>query len=117
MGRVLLVEDHRETAHVLQRVLQRSGFEVMVAPDAATARSLAQRKPFDMLISDLGLPDTDGWTLRQQLEPMGSITSIALSGFGSAEDRQRSRKAGFDVHLLKPARIQDLREAIAFLMA
>ncbi len=116
--RILLVEDHGATAQMMRQVLSADGHQVETAGDAATALELAGRRPFDLLISDLGLPDSSGHDLMRQFRVRGyKFPGIALSGYGQEEDIQRSLEAGFAAHLTKPASRQCLADSIASVMA
>ena len=102
--RILLVEDHGVTAEMMRMVLTEEGHSVETAGDVATALELAGQQPFDLLLSDLGLPDGSGCDLIRELVVRGyRIPAVALSGYGQEEDIQRSREAGFAAHLTKPA--------------
>ena len=101
---ILLVEDHGVTAKMMRMVLTAEGHTVETAGDVATALELAGQHPFDLLVSDLGLPDGSGHDLMRQLRQRGhKFPGIALSGYGQEEDIQRSHEAGFAAHLTKPA--------------
>lgn len=100
--RLIVVEDHAETAEGLKRFLSAIGYQVFVATDMASALSLATAVEFDVLLSDLGLPDGNGWELLKQLSAERRIRAIAFSGYNSPADRQRSAEAGFLEHLAKP---------------
>lgn len=115
-ARILLVEDHADTARVLQRMLERAGYAVTCAPTIAQARQLAMTKQFDLVISDLGLPDGSGVELMRELNAKERIAGIALSGFGMEEDTAASRAAGFAEHLTKPVDWERLRAAIERVM-
>jgi PAS domain S-box-containing protein len=107
--RILLVEDHGDTALMIQMLLQISGYEVTAAGDVKQALEAVTTTEFDVLISDLGLPDRSGLDLIRELRRGGStIRAIALSGFGREEDVRRSREAGFSAHLTKPVDIDAL---------
>src|SRR5207247_9552651 len=109
--RIMLVEDHRDTASLMSRVLVHSGHVVQIADSLAAAMDLAQQ-PFDVLVSDLGLPDGDGCDLMRRLAPRG-VRGIALSGLVSEDDVQRCHDAGFAEHLAKPVNIDMLLSTIA----
>ena len=112
--RILLVEDHGITAKIMQKVLNAEGHRVDVAGDIGTALQMADEQVFDLLISDLGLPDGSGHDLLRQLRQRGhKFPGIALSGYGQEEDIQRSRQAGFTTHLIKPASREAVIKAIA----
>jgi PAS domain S-box-containing protein len=109
---ILLVEDHEDTARVLGRILRNAGFEVSHAGTVAQARTLAAGRPFDLLISDLGLPDGSGLDLMQALRDTQGMKGIALSGFGTDDDVAASVAAGFAAHLTKPVDWERLRVEI-----
>ena len=116
--RVLLVEDHPVTAKMMQTVLNANSHTVQWASDVASALELADKNNFDLLMSDLGLPDGSGHDLMRQLRQRGHIfPGVALSGSGQEEDIQRSREAGFAAHLTKPASREAVVEAIAAAVA
>jgi len=116
--RILLVEDHGVTAKLMGMVLTSDGHTVEAAGDIATALELAGQHAFDLLLSDLGLPDGSGHDLMCQLRQRGhKFPGIALSGYGQEEDIQRSREAGFAAHLTKPASREAVVGAIAFVTA
>jgi CheY-like chemotaxis protein len=110
--RILLVEDHEPTAAVLSRLLRRSGHTVEHAPTLADARRLAGSANFDLVMSDLGLPDGTGLELMEELRATYGLSGIALSGYGMEADLRRSRKAGFVAHLTKPVDIAQLRRTL-----
>lgn len=112
-ARVLLVEDHADTASVLKRLLSRSGYEVKVATSAAMALQLSACEEFDVMVSDIGLPDATGYELLAQLrKEKETIKAIAMSGYGMEDDVQRSREAGFLEHLIKPVHVRQLEAAL-----
>ena len=116
--RILLVEDHSVTAKIMRTVLTKEGHTVETAGDLAAALELAGQQAFDLLVSDLGLPDGSGHDLMRQLRHCGhEFPGIALSGYGMEEDIQRSREAGFAAHLTKPASRDALVEAVASVTA
>ncbi len=113
---ILLVEDHEDTARVLGRILRNAGFDVSHAGSMADARALAGTKRFDLLISDLGLPDGSGLDLMKILHDGQGMKGIALSGYGTDEDVNASAAAGFSAHLTKPVDWDRLRSEIERLM-
>jgi PAS domain S-box-containing protein len=110
--RILLVEDHDDTRWVVTRLLRRIGHEVRTAGGVREALETAETEEFDLLISDLGLPDGTGLDVMRHLQGRPGLRGIALSGFGREEDRRRSRDAGFARHLTKPVDFRDLEGAI-----
>ncbi len=114
---LLLVEDHADTARVMQRVLESAGYSVMHAASIAQARDLAHGRKFDLVISDVGLPDGTGLDLMRDLKETHGLMGIALSGFGTEDDVNASKAAGFTEHITKPVDWERLRDAIARVLA
>ena len=110
--RLLLVEDHEDTNRALTRMLRRRGYEVHPATDVRSALDLAMSKQFDVLVSDIGLPDGSGHDLLRALRAKGKVFGIALSGYGMEEDIRRSGEAGFAHHLVKPVDLNKLDSII-----
>lgn len=111
--RILLVEDHSDTAFMMQNLLETSGHKVTRAGDVAEALEAVKGGSFDLLISDLGLPDRSGLELMEELRRLGNpLKGIAVSGFGQEEDLRRSKEAGFVEHLTKPVDLEALNEAV-----
>src|SRR5712675_48676 len=105
--RILLVEDHEDTNRSLTSLLRRRGYHVRSALTFQSALELSAKDKFDVLISDLGLPDGSGLDLIQKLAskpPLG----IALTGFGMEKDIRKSREVGFQHHLVKPIDLNKL---------
>jgi signal transduction histidine kinase/CHASE1-domain containing sensor protein/ActR/RegA family two-component response regulator len=124
--RILLVEDHADTARVMARLLQKDGHAVAVAHTRADAIRVAAERPFDLLISDLGLPDGSGIDVVGPFRKSQATTAgdaggrcgaIALTGFGAEEDVNRALAAGFDEHLTKPVSFGHLQQAIGRVLA
>jgi PAS domain S-box-containing protein len=110
--RILLVDDHLDTALAMRRLLQRIGYRVTIANTVAEAIAAYRDDEFDLLISDIGLPDGSGIDLVRQLNEVRPVTGIALSGFGMEEDVRKSKAAGFYEHLTKPVNFQRLHALI-----
>ncbi|MDP9186728.1 MAG: response regulator [Verrucomicrobiota bacterium] len=110
--RLLLVEDHEDTNRSLTRLLRRRGYDVYPAYDVRSALDLAATKQFDVLVSDIGLPDGSGTDLLKALRAKGEVLGIALSGYGMEEDVRRSRDVGFSHHLVKPVDLNKLDSII-----
>ena len=110
--RVLLVEDHAETLRVLSSILTKDGFRVRTATSLADARKLLGCESFDVLVTDIGLPDGNGYQLMRAARQSQSLRGIAISGFGMEEDVQRSMEAGFEYHLIKPIDAQQLEHLL-----
>jgi CheY-like chemotaxis protein len=88
----------------------------VTAHDVRSAIAAAQSDTFDLLISDMGLPDGTGVELMARLNGIGAMRGIAISGFGMYGDVEKSLAAGFAMHLIKPVQFQKLEEAIAMAM-
>jgi PAS domain S-box-containing protein len=110
--RLLVVEDNVDTARALGRLLRAAGYWVKTADSVASALELAAREKFDVLVSDIGLPDATGYELVRRLREHSKLPAIAMSGFGMDDDLRKSREAGFSEHLIKPVRVSQLEEAI-----
>lgn len=111
--RILLVEDHDDTARLLTRLLSLSGYQVATAGSYAGALKLCGDEEFDLLISDVGLPDGSGYDLMREIHQRRcAAKGIAVSGYGSEEDVEASIRAGFAEHLVKPVAFDALRDAI-----
>ncbi len=110
--RILIVEDHKDTAAMLARLLGATGYHVAVANTAAAALEIADRQHFDLVVSDIGLPDSTGYDFMRRLCERRKIKGIAMSGYGMEEDIRRSLAAGFSEHLVKPVNLSSLEQAI-----
>ncbi len=112
--RILLVEDHVATASALAKGLLRQGFAVAPANSARAALDAAHLQPFDLLITDIGLPQKNGWELFRELRRLQPhLVAIAVTGYAYPQDVQRSLDVGIRVHLTKPATFQEVLAAIA----
>jgi len=112
--RILLVEDHADTAEAMADLLREMGHEVTVAGSVAGGLAAAEGHAgrIDLVLSDLGLPDGTGLDLMTELHGRYGVRGIALSGYGMEEDVRKSLEAGFDRHLTKPVNLQALQTAI-----
>lgn len=111
--RVLLVEDHEDTRNAMRRLLQRWGYNVETASTVAEALGKVRFARFDLLVSDLGLPDGHGTDVMREFKSAGGdVIGIAVSGYGMEEDIRRSLSAGFSMHLIKPVAAQRLKKAL-----
>ena len=108
--RLLVVEDHADMRNSLRVLFRMLGCTAHFSETLAAARAAVQAEPFDVLLSDINLPDGDGWDLLRELIASGHRppTAIAMSGFGSDKDVIQSRAAGFEVHLVKPFSPEEL---------
>jgi len=109
---VLIVEDHEPTLRVMVRLLKQLGHRVTGASTVAAATAAARQDGFDLIISDLGLPDGSGLDVMRQLKAQYAGRAIALTGYGMDSDIAASREAGFAEHLTKPVDVQALESAI-----
>jgi CheY-like chemotaxis protein len=108
----LVVDDDRDTAESTAILMRLWGHEPRSVVDGPQALEAARAFVPDALIIDLGMPGLDGWELAMKLREESSLCNalfIAVSGFGQDEDRERSRRAGFHHHLLKPTNLDELR--------
>jgi CheY-like chemotaxis protein len=110
--RILLAEDHADTRNVIEFALTELECTVVPAQSVAEALAAASRERFDLLISDIGLPDGSGAALMKELKSRYGMQGIALSGFGRDEDLASSQQAGFDVHLVKPVSLDLLEQTL-----
>ncbi len=111
--RIFLVENHVDTRQLLSMYLEGMGHTVVSAGTMAEALEKLPGAACEMLISDIGLPDGDGWQLLQRVALPHPIYAIAMSGFGMSTDHLKSKEAGFRHHLLKPFVPGELDSALA----
>ena len=114
--RILLVEDHEDTRTAMERHLRDLKHKVHSARSAHEALELASQHEFDLVLSDLGLPDKSGLELMSKLRDRFGLRGIAISGYGMKEDIERSHESGFIYHLIKPIdpnRLSDVIREIA----
>jgi signal transduction histidine kinase len=114
--RLLVVDDHADTCSGMKMMLERRGYDITVAHSAGQAVEETQREDFDLLISDIGLPDRSGYELMRELRQSKGLLGIALSGFGMEADVNKARDAGFSEHLTKPINFDRLEQAIRHLL-
>jgi signal transduction histidine kinase/CheY-like chemotaxis protein len=114
--RVLVVDDHQDTCLGMKMMLERRGYQITLAHSAEQALEKAEKESFDLLISDIGLPDRSGYDLMRELGTNKGLRGIALSGFGTEHDVSKARQAGFSEHLTKPINFDRLEEAIQSLL-
>jgi PAS domain S-box-containing protein len=110
--RILLVEDHNDTARALVRLLTTRGYQVQTADTVAGGIEAIEHGQFDLLVCDIGLPDGTGFQLLERVRASCKTPALALSGFGMEEDVTKCREAGFEAHLTKPVNFQKLEAAI-----
>jgi two-component system, chemotaxis family, CheB/CheR fusion protein len=120
MTRVLLLEDSVDVLYLLQIELEWLGYEVNAATDGEAALAAAKHTPPDVIVSDLSMPDMDGFEFIQRvrkLPSLNSVPAIALTGSGLDKDVQRALASGFTAHLTKPLEMSDLVDRIERLTA
>ena len=111
--KMLVVDDNEDTCAMLKLLLHASGFEVRTAGSVSEALKAFADEPFDVLLSDIGLPDGSGWDLLRALRQRASPPfAIAMSGFGMPLDLDSSAEVGFRVHLVKPIDWPDLKRVL-----
>jgi CheY-like chemotaxis protein len=113
---VLLVDDNRDSAESLAQLLQLFGHEIWQVYSGREAVAAARSRLPDLVLLDIGMPDLSGYEVARQIraEPsLAGTTLVALTGYGSDEDRRRSLAAGFDCHLVKPIDFDDLERILA----
>ncbi len=111
--RILLVDDHADTRRTLARLLARAGYQVTTAESVGTALQRAMESKFDLVVSDIGLPDGNGRELMSALSTQFGLRGIAFSGFGMEGDVRQSLDAGFCAHLTKPVDFERLKNEMA----
>jgi signal transduction histidine kinase/CheY-like chemotaxis protein len=114
--RLLVVDDHQDTCTGMKMMLERRGYDITVAHSADQALAKALSEDFDLIISDIGLPDRSGYELMRDIQTTRSLPGIALSGYGMEHDVTKARAAGFSEHLTKPINFERLEEAIQNLL-
>jgi CheY-like chemotaxis protein len=118
--RVLIVDDDADTCAVLARILIQAGATAMTAPDVGSALAELDRFQPQVLVSDIGMPERDGYDLIREVRARGhsyqSLPAIALTALAGPQDRRRALRAGYQVHVAKPADASELSAAIAALI-
>jgi CheY-like chemotaxis protein len=112
---VLVVEDDHDSALSLRKLLELCGYTVSVAYNSREGLEAAEKAPPDVVLCDIGLPDADGYQLAGALRrnpATARVRLIAVTAYGSEQDKQRSREAGFQLHLVKPVRPEKLLEEL-----
>lgn len=110
--RILLVEDHEQTQAALVHLLSRRHYDVVAASSITEAIGIARQRKFDLVLSDIGLPDGNGYALMSELRENFGLKGIALTGYGMEHDLEQAKNAGFVAHLVKPVRIESLEKAL-----
>ena len=113
--RALVVDDSADIAFMMVMILRHAGYEAAMAVSAIEALALAQREHFDLIISDIGMPEMDGYAFAENLRALpayATIPMIAVTGYVEYDDRDRALSAGFNTHLKKPVDVVKLLELI-----
>lgn len=113
--RVLIVDDHADSADLIALWLEQDGHETRIALDGVSGLTAAIEFNPDVAVLDLGLPPSDGYELAQSIRARPELSKcrlIAVSGYGDDADRARSAGAGFERHLTKPVNLQELMSAV-----
>lgn len=110
---ILLVEDDEPTQQALLRLLTDRHHKVIAVSSLTEARNIPGKEKFDVVLSDVGLPDGNGYTLMAELREKFGLKGIALTGYGMEKDIENAKKAGFATHLIKPVNIKSLEKALS----
>jgi CheY-like chemotaxis protein len=119
---ILIVDDEADGRMLIARILEGRGAQPTCASGAEEALACLQRNRFNILLSDIGMPDVDGYELIRQVRALEAdrrapIPAIAITAYARTEDRQRSLLAGYQMHLAKPVEARELVAAIASLLS
>ncbi|HEY5949027.1 MAG TPA: response regulator [Kofleriaceae bacterium] len=107
-----MVEDHVDSAELLAELLEHAGHTVRIATTVSDAMAIAEEQTFDVVVSDVGLPDATGYELMEHLRARFPIKGIAMTGSGRASDIAAAGAAGFSLHLTKPVSMSRLQQAL-----
>ena len=115
--RILVADDNPDTVEMMALVLRLHGHEVQTAPDGLTALRLFQEQKPDVVFLDIGMPHMSGWDVARRVRELVAPACrppllVAITGYGGAENEQRSAEAGFDRHLLKPVDIKEIQRLL-----
>jgi CheY-like chemotaxis protein len=110
--RILVVEDHVDTLKVLARLLNHFGHDISIADSRKSALQCLQSGKFDVLVSDIALPDGSGYEVVAEAKQQQPVKAVALTAFDGAEDVRLGREAGFDFYLSKPVDFHELRTVL-----
>jgi CheY-like chemotaxis protein len=111
--KVLIIEDHEDTAILMTQMLNEMGHSIVKANSVASAVEILTRDKIDLIISDIGLPDGNGVSLIYAVRQFCDVPAIAITGYGTREDVERCLNAGFDKHITKPVVYELLGQTIA----
>jgi CheY-like chemotaxis protein len=113
--RILIVDDVPAALYVLGKLLEKMGQKVRTAENVALALQAVHEERPDMIISDIGMPNSNGYDLARQVRQqpeLDGVTLVALTGYGQDSDRQQAKEAGFDYHLVKPVSVEALENLL-----
>ena len=116
---MLVIDDERDARELVAIVLEDAGATVVQAENVAAAVQVLKQKPISVIVSDIGMPGEDGYSLPSRVRAetsAGTVPALALTAFARAEDRQRALAAGFQRHMPKPIEPAKLVAAIAALL-
>jgi CheY-like chemotaxis protein len=116
--KLLIVDDEPDARHVIKQILEEAGAQVSVAATASDGLAILEREPLDAVLSDIGMPEMDGYQFIHKVRSLPnskakSLPAIALTAFARSEDRTRSLLAGYQVHLSKPVEPAELLATVA----
>ena len=118
--KVLVVDDNEDMANSLAILLQISGHDVRTAHSGPAALETADKLQPNLVLLDIGLPGMDGYEVAERLRQNPKFTKVrlvAVTGYGLESERRRSQKSGFDAHLVKPIKLQELQDVLASVSA
>ena len=120
--KVLVVDNDEDSRHVVESALERLGASVKSVDSARAAIDFIENHPVDVMISDIGMPDEDGYSLMRRVRALpetrgGQVKAIALTAYARDDDAMRARQVGYQRHLAKPADVDDLTRSVAELVA
>jgi CheY-like chemotaxis protein len=113
--RVLVVDDNVDAAAMLAALIRQLGHEVEIVHDGSAALRAVEGYRPEVILLDIGMPGMNGFEVAQRLREVGRVPRlriVAVTGWGKPEDRQRSREAGFDMHLIKPVELSEIQQAL-----
>jgi len=114
--RIVVIEDHKDTAELMVEILSQAGHEVRVAHSGGDGILAAQTLKADVVLCDVGLPDIDGYEVARRLRADAATARmrlVALTGYDGEDELQKARSAGFDRHVVKPIDPFELESLIA----
>ena len=110
--RLLIVEDNKDAIAILKIVLEKKGFDTILAPNARSGVEVGTINDFDLLLCDIGLPDGNGMDVLRELRQQKDFPAIAFTALTMPSDIISQMEAGFDLHIAKPFHFSDLLDAI-----